>query len=86
MDLLNFTKSARNFLVEQPEFSIVGKNSYSIGGDIAEFDGPLIASLDLIGPFAVTNCARTGPCTFTVNVSIKIEDFMFEVLNSQVYK
>ena len=71
LDLLNFTKSARNFLVEQPEFSIVGKNSYSIGGDIAEFDGPLIASLDLIGPFAVTNCARTGPYTFTVNVSFK---------------
>merc|ERR1712134_64338 len=39
------------------------------------FDGPLIASLDLIGPFAVTNCARTGPCTFTVNGTSIAKEF-----------
>ena len=47
---------------------MVGKSVYKLGEDVAEFDGPLIASLDLIGPFAVTNCVKTGPSKYTVNV------------------
>ena len=71
LDLNNFTKTARNFLIRQPEFLMTGKHSYSLDGDTAEFDGPLVHSLDLIGPFAVTSCTRTGENSFIVNVRNK---------------
>lgn len=67
LDLTNFTKTARNYLTRQPEFIMAGKHAYSLDGDMAEFDGPLVHSLDLIGPFAVTSCTRTGDHSFMVN-------------------
>ena len=71
LDLNNFTKTARNFLIRQPQFLMTGKHSYSLDGDMAEFDGPLIHSLDLIGPFAITSCSRIGESSFIANVSSK---------------
>ena len=68
LDLSNFTKTARNFLLYPPTFELLGRNTYALDSDVAQFDGPLVKSLDLIGPFAITNCARIENNTFVANV------------------
>jgi len=67
LDLSNFTKTARNFLLYPPAFQLLGRNTYALDSDVAQFDGPLVKSLDLIGPFAITNCARIENNTFVAN-------------------